>query len=309
MNSAASHSEPGTSSGKKDSRLTASVVICTRNRPDELRNCLAAISRLRRAPDEVVVVDNTAGDSKTEEATRDAHARYVVEPVEGLSRARNRGLIESRGDIVVYVDDDAVPTEHWLRYLLEPFSDPCVAAVTGETISLESAEAHSKLEPPRRLSNQEDTWFEIASYGGLGIGTNMALRRSSCAGGNAFDERLGRGAPFRIGEESHAFASLIERGYSAVHVPAAVVLHPVKPRNVALEAKSSIAYWLLLFSEFPNHRLDLLRFLLRRLRRQPLHWPRNPQEAGEIINSSWPVRLQAALAGVLLFLRTPRPRD
>ena len=293
----------------KDSNLTVSVVICTRNRPDDLRSCLAAISRLRPAPDEVIVVDNTAGDGETEGAAKEAGARYAVEPVEGLSRARNRGLIESRSNIVVYVDDDAVPTEHWLGHLIEPFTDPCVAAVTGETASQATPGANGGQEPPRRLSNHDKTWFEIATFGGLGIGANMALRRSSCAGWKIFDERLGRGAPFRIGEESHAFASLIEHGYSAVHVPAAIVVHPVKPRDIATEAKSSVAYWLLLFSEFPNHRLDLLRFLWRRLRRRPLPWPRNPREAGEIISSGWRVRLQAAMAGVLLFLGTPKPRN
>lgn len=309
MNSAASRSAPTFRPVEKDSELTVSIVICTRNRPDDLRKCLKAISQLHRSPDEVLVVDNTAGDNETERAAREVGARYVVESLPGLSRARNRGLAESSSEIVVYVDDDAVPTAHWLGPLIEPFIDPGVAAVTGETVPPESARANSGHEPPRRLSNRDAHWFEIATYGGLGIGANMALRKSSCAGWKVFDERLGRGAPFRIGEESHAFTSLLARGYSAVHVPAAVVVHPFKPLNVAQEAKSSIAYWLLLFSEFPDHRLELIRFLFRRLRRKPLPWPRIPQEAGEIISSGWRVRLQAAMAGVLLFLRTPKPHD
>ena len=309
MNSAASRSASSPPPVKRDSKLTVSVVICTRNRPDDLRRCLKAIATLNPSPDEVLVVDNTAGDDETERAAREVGARYVVAPVVGLSRARNLGMAESRNEIVVYVDDVAVATEHWLGHLLEPFADPSVAAVTGETVPPESGEANRGHEPPRRLSNQAPHWFEIATFGGLGTGANMALRKSSCAGWKVFDERLGRGAPFRIGEESHAFASLIARGYSAVHVPAAVVVHPSKPRNIAQEAKSSIAYWLLLLTEFPGHRLDLIRFLLRRLRRKPLPWPRIPQEAGEIISSGWRVRLQAAIAGLLLFLRTPKARD
>lgn len=309
MNSATSPSAPTPPPELKDPRLTVSVVICTCNRPDELRKCLQAICQLHPAPDEVLVIDNSAGDRETERATREVGARYVTEPLPGLSRARNRGLAESRSAIIVYVDDDAVPTEHWLEHLIAPFADPDVAAVTGETVPSESDAAGRSHEPPRRLCNQDPCWFEIAAFGGLGIGANMALRKSSCTGWQVFNERLGRGAPFRIGEESYAFTSLIARRYCAVHVPAAVVVHPFKPISVAQEAESAIAYWLLLFSEFPDHRLDLLRFLFRRLRRRPLPWPRFPQGAGEIVSSGWRVRLQAALAGVLLFLRTPKPRD
>lgn len=309
MNSAANGPAPLHPPVKKDFRLTASVVICTRSRSDDLRKCLKAVSQLHPAPDEVLVIDNTAGDKEAERAAREFGARYVVESAPGLSRARNRGLAECSSEIAAYLDDDAVPAEDWLGPLIEPFTDPSVAAVTGEIIPPDSDAASSRHKPVRRLSNKDPRWFEIATYGGLGTGSNMALRKSSCGGWRLFDERLGRGAPFRIAEESHAFASLIARGYSAVHVPAAIVVHPFKPLNVAQEAKSSIAYWLLLFSEFPGHRLDLMRFLFRRLRRKPLPWPRVSQDAGEIIRSGWGVRLKAVLAGALIFLRTPKPRD
>ncbi len=95
--------------------LTAAVVICTRNRPIALRKCLEAVARLTRTPDEVVVVDNSSGDKETESAAREYSARYTLEPIEGLSRARNRGLIEGNSDIVAYLDDDAMPDERWLE--------------------------------------------------------------------------------------------------------------------------------------------------------------------------------------------------
>lgn len=112
----------------------------------------------------------------------------------------------------------------------------------------------------------------------------------------------------RIAEESHAYASLLDLGYRAVHVPAAMVIHPVKPKNIEQEATSSIAYWLLLFFEFPGHRLDLVRFLTRRLRGKPLTWPRDPQTPGKIISSGWRLRLKAGLAGTPLDLRYRKPR-
>ena len=60
---------------------------------------------------------------------------------------------------------------------------------------------------------------------------------------------------------------------------------------------------MLMFSEFPGRRLDLLRFLFRRMRRKPLTWPRDAPDPGEIITSGWRVLLAASLSAVLLFFR------
>jgi len=303
LNSPASHFCPSNlPPPDKDEKSTVTVVICTRNRPVQLRKCLEAARQLVPGADEILVVDNSPGDKETELVAQEFAARYTCEPIPGLSRARNRALNECNSDIVAFLDDDALPCNQWLHHILKPFDDPIVASVTGDTFPLESA-ISKNLDPPRSLSSKDPQWFEIATFGGLGYGTNMALRKAICAGWKVFDERLGRGAPLWIAEESHAFAVLISRGYSAVHVPAAVVLHPMKPRDIEREASTSFSYWLLLFCEFPGHRLDLLRFLLRRLRRKRLTWPRDPQEPGEIINSGWRMYLKAGWAGTLLYLR------
>lgn len=285
--------------------LTAAVVICTRNRPIPLRKCLEAVARLARTPDEVVVVDNSSGDKETELVALEFSARYTLEPVEGLSRARNRALTESNSEVVAYLDDDAVPDERWLESILEPFADPCVAAVTGETILPGSCVSGSSPESPWRLCNRDPRWFEIAAFGGLGIGTNMALRRSACAGWNVFDERLGRGAQFEGMEEHYAFVRLLSLGHSAAHVPAAIVFHRSQMRgDIKQEARNQIGYSMLLFSEYPSHRLDLLRFLFRRMRHKPLTWPRDSPDPGEIITSGWRVLLPASFGAALLFFRT-----
>jgi glycosyltransferase involved in cell wall biosynthesis len=248
-------------------------------------------------------VDNSSGDLETEHLAKKFGVRYTVEPIAGLSRARNRGLEESNSDILAYIDDDGDPDEDWLGLLLLPFADPQVAAVTGETIESHKDANECRQAPIRTLSNRDPLWFEAASFGGLGVGTSMALRKSACDVTPFFDVRLGRGTPVRIGEESRAFASLLGRGFKAVHVPAAIVVHPLGTRDISLEASSSVAYWLMLFLESPGHRLDLLRFLYRRLRRVPLSWQRNPQAPGEIINSGWGIHMRAVLHALHLFFR------
>ncbi len=284
--------------------LRVTVVICTRNRSAHLRHCLQAVSALKPPADAVLVVDNSAGDKETEIVAREFHARYLVEDKIGLSQARNRGMVESNTEIVAYLDDDAEPDKHWLEYLLPPFADSRVASVSGWTTLPEMAGSACKNEPPRLLSNQDPQWFEIASFGGLGLGSNMALRRSVCEGIAIFHLQLGLGTPIGMGEEHYAFVSLLSRGYWAVHVPGAIVTHPASEEDVGQQAASSIAYWLMLFAEFPAHRADLLRFLWWRLRKKTLTWPRDPQTPGRVINSGWRVYMRSICCGGWLFWRT-----
>lgn len=292
-------------------RPTVSVVLCTRNRADDLQVCLRNIAKLTLQPDEVIVVDNSQGDAEVEQHARSFGARYVVEPVVGLSRARNRGMKESRCEIVAFLDDDCFPDREWLEYLLRPFSDSKVAAVAGEIIRFTDFEKERKIhrcksQEIRYLSRETPHWFEIASFGGVGSGGNMAFRKTACKEMVLFDERLGRGAPFQIAEENCAFASLISMGFSIVRTASAEVLHAEKTLDACEETKLSIAYSFFLFSNFSQNRLDLLRFLIRRVARQPVSWRLEAEQSGIILASSWRERLIALPRGLALFLRSRR---
>lgn len=295
------------------SRPTVSIVICTRYRSENLRECLACVAALVPPPDEVIVIDNSSGDAETEYLAKKFDARYLVEEVVGLSRARNRAIQESSCEIVAYLDDDCLPDPEWLEYLLRPFSDTTVAAVAGD-ISRFREEELECAEPPgisgqiRYVSRETPFWFEMASFGGIGIGTNMAFRKEACLNTVLFDERLGRGAPFQIAEENCAFASLLSKGLSIVRIPTARVRHPEKPQDVSEETKLSIAYWFLLFSKFPENRSDLLHFLLKRIARRPVSWRLKTQQSGIIVSSSWGIRLKALIEGMALFIQARRFR-
>jgi glycosyltransferase involved in cell wall biosynthesis len=285
-------------------RPTVTVVICTYRRAALLRKCLEAITHLDPPPDEVIVVDNTLGDTETKAAAREYSVKYAVEPIQGLSRARNRGFAESKSDLVAYLDDDALPDREWLKYLLEPFAEPEVAVVAGKVVTPQSRTDEPVPETPFSISNKDPQWLAIAAFGGLGMGGNMAVRKVAANGAKIFDERLGRGTPLDGGEEHRAFVDILSRGFRAVHMPAAIVSHPpLRTCTIEREGQRAIAYWLLLFFECAGHRLDLMRFLYGRLRHKPLTWKRDPPAFGPLVGSGWQQRIKAGIAGVLLYIQ------
>src|SRR5207237_289287 len=116
--------------------LSCTIAICTRNRPSLLDACLEAVSRVDYPDFEVLVVDNASDSGRTREVARRWGARYLREPVAGLSRARNRAGSACRTDLLAYLDDDALPDPNWLTDLTAEFGDPMVMVVAGSCRAL-----------------------------------------------------------------------------------------------------------------------------------------------------------------------------
>src|SRR6266851_10486745 len=116
--------------------MDCSVVICTRNRPQQLDSCLAAVLKQNHPRFEVLVVDNGSDHSCSFEVAARHRVRCVSEPRVGVSHARNLGARESNAKIVAFIDDDAVPEARWLEGLCAEFCDPCVMGVVGRILPL-----------------------------------------------------------------------------------------------------------------------------------------------------------------------------
>jgi glycosyltransferase involved in cell wall biosynthesis len=125
-----------------------SVVIATRNRAESLKDTLTSLTVQSRQADEVVVVDNASSDHTKEIAlgfSDKLNLKYVYEAVKGIPKARNAGINEAGGDIIVFIDDDCIADEDWLKNIEIPFiRDPNVGVVGGEITYYKMGE--SKLE-------------------------------------------------------------------------------------------------------------------------------------------------------------------
>ena len=298
---------------------TCSVVVCTRNRPTQLDQCLTSLAALNYPAYEVVIVDNAPGDQRSREVALRWGVRYLTEPAPGLSRARNCGARASSSEIVAYLDDDALAEPNWLSVLVRDFEDPRTMAVTGAILPTcpSNQEAQQrKLPTPaagrsqrRAVDRETPGWFELANFGGIGDGSNMAFRRCAFDVWPGFEENLGRGTILNGGEEHCAFYTLIELGYRIVYNPAAVIRHPdprtadeVRKRHLRLLAIAA-AYITRLAVEHPSSRRPLAHYIFDRLRGTRRPWTDRPAKAGPTLVPRW-LTLLTMLSGPWIYLRS-----
>jgi glycosyltransferase involved in cell wall biosynthesis len=218
------------------SRASVSVVICTRDRPDDLARCLASLPAQSRRPDQVVVVDNASRDDRTRRVALAAGVTYVREERPGLDVARNTGARAATGDIVAYTDDDVALHPRWLERIAAAFDVPDVMAVTGLVLPAElETPAQQLFERQwgfgrgfRRIDFGPEYFARHRAVGcptwEIGAGANMAFRRESFAGIGWFDERLDVGAAGCSGD-SEFWYRLLAAGWRCRYEPSAVVFH------------------------------------------------------------------------------------
>lgn len=130
-----------------------SVVIPTRNRPDPLRDCLLSVARQTRLPSEIIIVDSS-DDNATEELVGSLSAEFPVSLVYQRSAARstaaqrNRGAESSRGDIILFLDDDVVLEPNFIAEIMRVFEDD----TKGEVGGVSGTHVGGVYAPPSRLN-------------------------------------------------------------------------------------------------------------------------------------------------------------
>ena len=265
-----------------------SVIVCTRHRTTKLARCLTALRSLDYPRYELIVVDNTVGDEKVRRLADSADAFRVVEPRAGLSRARNAGARAAGGEIIAFIDDDAVARPDWLRRHAAAFADQSLGATTGRVLPMAEASPAAQNwtasvedlgEESLRIDRTSSNWFERVNFGGIGLGSNMAFRSGLFENGWAFRESLGLGERDQpLGEEHYAFFTLINAGHAVAYVPDAVVYHdgPASMSDLRLKrrrlVRGSTAYFVMLLVEHPEFRKRTLRYGLTALRGKRRYW-------------------------------------
>ncbi len=218
-----------------------SVIICAHSeeRWETLREAVASVKQQTLPAREIIVVidHNTALLQRVRESIPDI---VVVENTgtRGLSGARNSGIAVARGQILVFLDDDALTTPNWLSLLSSRYDEAHVLGVGGAIIPL-----WSRSKP--HWFPEEFYWVVGCTYRGMPqsdsavrnlIGANMSLRREVFAAVGGFRSDIGRVGSRPVGcEETELCIRASQHwphGIFRYH-PEALVFHHVPGRRAS----------------------------------------------------------------------------
>lgn len=226
-----------------------SLIVCTYNRDKYLYGALQCIAENGFPTEayEIVLVNNMSTDNTEAECKRfendypNVDFRYFVETNQGLSFARNRGIKESQGETLVFLDDDSYIQEGYLNNLQKHLeAHPNADAFGGKILPVfESGEA------PKWLSKWNYSWVSAIDMGdkvcpfkgkAFPIGANMGIRRSMISEIGLFNTQLGRSKKNLMGgEEKDLFERIRNHGGSIYYFPDVVVHHVIPPTRTTKE--------------------------------------------------------------------------
>jgi glycosyltransferase involved in cell wall biosynthesis len=236
--------------------MNITVIVCTYNRCQTLAKALDNIAA-QNVPEtvkwEVLVVDNNSSD-QTREVVESiclhdpAHFRYLCEPEQGLSYARNTGIRNAQGDILVFTDDDAIVEPDWLWNLTSALQGGEWAGAGGRIIPVWAKAIPSWLSTDDPRTMGPFVAFDPATGAGPltrpPYGANMAFRREAFEKYGGFRVDLGRTASNLQGREDIEFANrLLGGGERLRYEPCAVVHHPVSESRMTKGYVLRWWYW------------------------------------------------------------------
>ncbi len=194
-----------------------SVVVCSYNGQRTIRDCLEGLKKVDYPNFEVIVVNDGSTDG-TEKIAKEYGFRVISIANGGLSNARNVGMRAAKGEIVAYIDDDAIPDPQWLTYLAVTFQTTNHAGVGGPNIPpiddgpIAECVSNAPGGPIHVLLTDNDAEHIP--------GCNMAFRKAALEAIDGFDTR------FRIaGDDVDLCWRIQKQGWTLGFNPAAMVWH------------------------------------------------------------------------------------
>lgn len=264
--------------------MMLSVILCTYNRERYIYNVLQSIAAGGFGDYEIVLVNNNSTDGTESECQRFAKdhpevaMRYCVEKQQGLSYARNRGIMESQGEVLVYVDDDAVVNREYLQTYADFFNRNKEAVAAGGPIT------------PRYDGCEEPSWMSHYTRqlvtGELNLGTrdrefpkgafpgggNAAYRKSVFNEVGLFNVELGRKGNSLIGaEEKDLFDKMTSRGMKFYYLPNAILYHLIPPKKLTQDYFDRLTYGIGVSERYRTQQISRKKYL-NRLLKEAVKW-------------------------------------
>lgn len=233
----------------KEKDIKVSAVIVTYNRGDYITDTLSSLATqtLPAAMWELLVVNNNSTDNTESVVERFAsrnpeiNVRLVNEARQGVSHARSRGVTESWGEYIVYVDDDEVVNDRFLQEYYDFFeSHPAVGAAGGRIVPMFMGVRPRWMSPftERPIIGNIDFGKKPRPFpaGRFFGGGNMGIRRAMFDKYGLFNASLGRvGRGLMGGEEKDFYMRMKEGGEEVWYLPGPVIEHVTPPEKLKPE--------------------------------------------------------------------------
>ncbi len=243
---------------EKENGKKLSFILCTHRMSDVLKESLDALinQSAKKSDYEIIFVNNSFKDREIRdyvyevmEKNPETAIKYITAPVKGLSNARNAGLWEAEGEILHYVDDDAIADRSLAEKAIKAFSENEEAGVIGGNIILEIPKDKENL----ITSLTRPLWSELSldfesfkyskDYGEYPYGANFAVRRQTLMQMGGFRTIYGRvGNNYAGGEETLVCFMTEEMGQKIGLEPLMKVIHKVAPERFCMEHIEKTAY-------------------------------------------------------------------
>ena len=231
-----------------------SIIICTFNRSSMLEESVRSFLNCQAdgIDYELLIIDNNSTDGTREIselfAKQNPRIRYGFEPLQNLCHARNRGIRESRGEILAFVDDDVYFSQGWLKALVSTFErSEDVACIGGKVVP------HFEADRTPWIDDDVLWVYGVTRYGDrekeirppeVPIGCNMAFRREVFEQIGGFRPSLGReGVSLQSGDERDLILRAEKAGLRTLYSPDAQVSHRIPPVRTTRHWIMKRLYW------------------------------------------------------------------
>lgn len=257
-----------------------SVILCTYNRDKYIYNVLRSIADNDYPHNlyEIVLVNNNSTDNTQAECQRfqadypDITFRYLVEPSQGLSYARNCGITNALGDLLVYVDDDATVNPQYLRTYADFFQrNPDAVAAGGPILPVYETQEPSwmshytrQLITGRLYLGSRQRQFPRGAFPG---GGNACYRKTVFDAVGPFNVQLGRKGNSLIGaEEKDLFDKMTTRGMHFYYLPDAILYHIIPPHKLTPDYFQRLTYGIGVSERYRTLQISRKKYLSRLLK-------------------------------------------
>lgn len=235
--------------------MKLSIIISTYNNASSLMRTLSSLTQqdADKSVWECVIVNNNSTDDTAERVAEftkehsELNIRLVDEPQQGLSFARNRGIAESKGQFLAFIDDDETVNEGFVSAYIDLFFNHGAFAGAGALkVRYDSARPKwMSRYTEQMIANPLDLGNSITTIAGdiTPTGGNMAFNREIFSLYGNFDTDLGRkGQTLSGGEENDMFKRIRDIGERIFYTPHAIAYHHIADRKLTEEYFDRLAY-------------------------------------------------------------------